>query len=51
METLSNKITGKDIIFKEDVREFIRKLKAKWPDADAVHKDIDELAGKELIDG
>ena len=34
--------------YKENVKEFIRRLKEEWPDAEAVHKTIDKLAGPKL---
>lgn len=34
--------------WEEDVREFIKELKEKWPDAKAIHITIDELAGPKL---
>ena len=33
----------------KDVKEFIRRLKEEWLDAEAVHKTIDKLAGEKLI--
>ena len=51
-KSLSDRIEGigvEELVYAGHIRVAIKRLKDLWPEADALHKDIDKIFGDKLV--